>query len=51
VKAGGGLLGVALVVKLQQPVEHLGTGRGAEGEAPALRRVPEAVVEVEVGPP
>ena len=50
VEAGGDLLGVALVVELEQPVEHLGAGRRAEGEAPALGRVPEAVIEVEVGP-
>ena len=45
------LLGVALVVELQQPVEDLCPRGGPERVAPALRGVVEAVVEDDVAPP
>lgn len=44
-EAGGHLLGVALVVELEQPVEHLGAGRGAEGERRPSSRPPNDQVE------
>ncbi len=51
VQAGGDLGGVALVVELEQPVERLVLGVGADREAHALRRLPVVVVEREVAPP